>query len=131
MLGLEGDEYWVLATGLGGGLGRQLTCGNITGGALAIGLAIARRKGLDHDDRIALWRETIAEVAELTRQFEARFGALDCRALVGRDLDFATTEWVRPYGESGALERVCVPAARFVVEAAAGLVLEGTSTSTA
>jgi hypothetical protein len=90
---------------------------------MAIGLAIARRKSLSRDDRATLWRETLARTLEFTRQFEQRFGALDCRTLVGLDLDFTGAESVQAFRASGASERVCIPAVRFAVAAATNLAL--------
>lgn len=119
-LGLEDDDLWKLATGFGGGIGRrQLTCGALTGGVIACSLAVARKRGSTREDRNGLRGETYAKVAELTRLFESRFGAADCRAITGHD--FSAPDGYQRFNDSGAKDRVCHPAVRFVVETATEL----------
>ncbi len=58
---------------LGGGLGRlRLTCGAVSGGAMALGLLFPRA-GKD---------EMYALVQEFARRFLEKYNALDCRALL-------------------------------------------------
>lgn len=58
---------------LGGGLGRlRLTCGAVSGGAMALGLLFPRA-GKD---------EMYALVQEFARRFLEEYNALDCRALL-------------------------------------------------
>jgi C_GCAxxG_C_C family probable redox protein len=114
-LGLEGDDLWQAATGFGGGLARrQSICGALTGGAIACGLAIARKRGSTRDDRGELRGEVYAAMQELAREFEARFGAIDCRTMTG--FDFSAPDGHDRFAESGGRDRVCRPAVRFVVE---------------
>ncbi len=123
-LGLDGEDFWVLAAGLGGGIGRQLTCGTVTGGVLAIGLAVARRERLGRDSAGVLWSHTLPKVSELTRRFEERFGALDCRTLTGVAADGWSPEGWKAFAESGAGDRACRPAVRFAMETVASLIRE-------
>lgn len=119
-LGLHDEDLWVIATGLGGGIGRrQLVCGALTGGVLACGLAVARRRGLNRETRNELRAQTYASVQELTRRFEAEFGALDCRTLTG--YDFAAPDGYQAFSQSDTKDRVCHPAVRFVVRTVAEL----------
>jgi C_GCAxxG_C_C family probable redox protein len=114
-LGLEGEAFWQAVTGFGGGLGRrQLVCGAVTGGIVACGLAVARRRGSDREDRKGLRGETYAMVQRFLREFETRFGVLDCRTLTG--FDFSVPEGHDRFAEAGGRERVCRPAVRFAVE---------------
>ncbi len=119
-LGLEDEDLWQLATGFGGGLGRrQLVCGAVTGATIACGLAIARRRGSTRDDRDGLRTETYAKVQQFTREFEARFGSLDCRTMTG--CDFALPNGHDIFVQAGGRDRVCRPAVRFAVETVAKL----------
>ena len=71
---------------LGGGLGRSgLACGALTGAALA--LAVRDR----HDTQRWADRapEGCAQLQQISRAFEERFGQTDCRALTGCDLSTA------------------------------------------
>ncbi len=123
-LGLEGEDFWVLGAGFGGGIGRQLTCGAVTGGVMAIGLAVARRERLGRDSAGVLVSHTVPKVSELTRRFEEKFGALDCRTLTGVAADGWSPEGFRAFAESGAPDRVCRPAVRSAVETVASLMRE-------
>ncbi len=113
----------MLASGLGGGISRQLTCGCLTGGVMAIGLAVARRQGIGRDRAWDLWKETHPRATELERRFEARFGSLECRTLIGQ-VDWSKPEEVRASAQTGIWEQVCQPAVRFVVETVPDLVPE-------
>ncbi len=91
---------------------------------MAIGLATARRERLGPDKAGVLWPKTLERTNELTRRFEERFGALDCRTLTGVAADGWSPEGFRAFAESGAPDRVCRPAVRFAVEAVASLIRE-------
>ena len=100
-LGLRSDMVPDIALGLGGGVGlRGHTCGVITGSALAIGLA-ARRKYPDYAARKVA---VMAAVQSLSKEFERKFGATDCRALCG--LDLTTAEGRRELSER-VKQRTC------------------------
>jgi len=82
---LGADRALVLrmATGFGGGMGRTgATCGALTGAFMALGIAFGMR---DVTDKAAKDR-TYALVAEASRRFRERTGALSCRDLLGLDL---------------------------------------------
>ena len=113
--GIENDDLWRLATGLGAGLSRQgHVCGAVTGGIIACGLIIGRQRNSTKDDRYALRDETYAKGRELTRRFEERFGGIQCRTLT--DCDFLTPEGQASFKERGLLQSVCLPAVRMVIE---------------
>jgi C_GCAxxG_C_C family probable redox protein len=72
-----------LATGFGGGMGRTGgTCGALTGAFMALGLAF----GMTEPGDQAAKERTYALVAEASRRFRERAGALSCRDLLGVDL---------------------------------------------
>lgn len=119
-LGLDDDDLWQLATGFGGGLGRrQLVCGALTGATIACGLAVARKRASTREDRDGLRTDAYAKVQQLTREFEARFGALDCRTMTGHD--FSIPNGHDLFVQSGGRDRVCRSAVRFAVETTARL----------
>jgi len=119
-LGLDHDGLWQLATGFGGGLGRrQLVCGALTGATIACGLAVARKRGSTREDRDGLRAETYERVQRLTHEFEARFGALDCRTMTGHD--FSIPNGHDLFVQNGGRDRVCRPAVRFAAETTARL----------
>jgi C_GCAxxG_C_C family probable redox protein len=81
---LEGERLWTAASGFGGGIGRvQLVCGALTGAVIALGL-------IEGQDMAEVGPKTVSDpvrpkVIQLIDGFEERFGATDCRALVGFD----------------------------------------------
>jgi C_GCAxxG_C_C family probable redox protein len=113
--GLENENLWQLATGLGAGVSRRgFICGAITGGTLACGMVTAMQRGSTREDVRGLREETYSRVQELTRRFEARFGTVECRKMTG--CDFLTPEGQAHFKESQGMDRTCRPAVRLVVE---------------
>jgi C_GCAxxG_C_C family probable redox protein len=82
-LGLSEEEALRVATAFGGGMGRQqLTCGAVTGAAMALGLKYG--KGLnDSDDKK---QHTYDKTIELFNEFTRLNGSTNCRKLLN-DLD--------------------------------------------
>lgn len=113
--GIENEDLWRVATGVGAGISRQgLVCGALTGGALACGLIIGRQRYPNRDDRTALRDETYAKVQELTRRFQERFGTVECRTMIGCDL--STAEGRQAFQDTHQMELTCRPAVRLVLE---------------
>jgi len=83
--GLSEVDALRVASGFGGGLQRGDICGALTGAVLVLGL----RYGPKDTEDIAAKKAVGAKVADFSRQFEARCGALDCRDLLGCDLGTA------------------------------------------
>jgi C_GCAxxG_C_C family probable redox protein len=114
--GIDGEELWTLATGLGAGISRQKSvCGALTGGVMACGLVAAQRLGSERENRWAIRDETYALVQELTQEFETRFGTTSCWEMTG--CDFRTAEGKAEFNSRGLMDTVCRPAVRMAVEA--------------
>jgi len=97
----------------GGGI-----CGAITGAALAAGLLAARRFE-DHSTAKRAAREAIAGVMD---DFRERFGAVDCRTLVGAEI--RTPAQHQAFIDSGIWREACMSQVEFVVRALASLPAE-------
>ncbi|MGD0861258.1 MAG: C-GCAxxG-C-C family protein [Candidatus Limnocylindrales bacterium] len=90
-------------------------CGAISGASLAVGLLAARRFR-SHARAKRLAREVIARLMD---DFRAEHGAVDCRALVGREI--RTPEQHRAFIDSGIWRVACMSQIEFVVRALASL----------
>lgn len=113
--GVEDGDLWQLVTGLGSGIARrQFICGAFTGGVLACGLVTARRRKSTREDRKGLREDSYTKVQELARRFEAQFGTVSCREMIGCDL--LTPEGQAAFKQTGMMDGVCRPAVRFAVE---------------
>ena len=72
-----------LATGFGGGMGHTGgTCGALTGAFMALGIAFGMKEAGDQ----AAKERTYALVAEASRRFRERTGAVSCPVLLGLDI---------------------------------------------
>jgi C_GCAxxG_C_C family probable redox protein len=90
------------AGGFGGGIGRKgSVCGALTGGVLALGLAMGRM-----DPKDAAARDRIyAKARELYERFEREFGTVLCYNLTQCDL--ATTEGQQKFKDLGLHKNLC------------------------
>jgi C_GCAxxG_C_C family probable redox protein len=109
--GISPDLLAKLGTGFGGGMARMgLTCGAVTGGVMALGLA--------HGPAAASEGEAKERTAALVRLFMERFGerhgALACRDLLGYDL--STPEGHQAAKGSGRFETFCPGLVRSAAE---------------
>jgi C_GCAxxG_C_C family probable redox protein len=98
-------------TAFGGGIARRgLTCGCLTGCAVAVGLRLGRTSPEDKDTKELVYRV----VNDVFRRFEDAFGTLECRKLTGLDFDQEN-----PQGELDRVHaEVCTKLVRFVADAA-------------
>ena len=104
-LGLDEGTAQRIASGLGAGYGRlQLTCGAISGGVLALGLALGNGRGEEQDRKEAAY----AASRELVEAAAAEFGASDCRTLL-RGADLRTDEGKARVKAEGLSGLVCQP----------------------
>ncbi|MFX1474875.1 MAG: C-GCAxxG-C-C family (seleno)protein [Promethearchaeota archaeon] len=101
-LEISSDIIPRIATGLGGGIGRVgEVCGALTGGVLGLGLKFGRTEVSAEP----LARPPCWFAAELATQFQAQFGHLRCRDLLG--LDVSSKEDRRMYLEQKMWETKC------------------------
>jgi len=91
-----------VATGFGGGIGRKgSVCGALTGGILALGLAMGRM-----DPKDAQARDRVYAIArEIYEKFEKEFGTVLCFSLTQCDL--ATPEGQKKFKELGLHKNLC------------------------
>ncbi len=81
--GLSLEQAAQVAAGFGGGMGRLgHTCGAVSGGLMALGLA----RGIVIPGDKAAKEETYALARRFQARFAERFGALDCKDLLGVDI---------------------------------------------
>lgn len=98
-------------TAFGGGIARRgLTCGCLTGCAVAVGLRLGRTSPEDKETKELIYRV----VNDVFRRFEDEFGTLECRKLTGLDFNEANPqeELDRVHAE------VCTKLVRFAADAA-------------
>ena len=98
-------------TAFGGGIARRgLTCGCLTGCAVAVGLRLGRTSPDDKDTKELVYRV----VNDVFRRVEEEFGTLECRKLTGLDFNQENpqAELDRVHAE------VCTKLVRFVADAA-------------
>jgi C_GCAxxG_C_C family probable redox protein len=100
-------------------------CGAVTGAALAVG-GLAASRTPDHATAKGIAREVVAGLID---GFEAEFGAVDCRALLG--LEIRTPEAHAAFIESGIWRTACLRQIEFAVERLAGLAGDARLTSPA
>jgi C_GCAxxG_C_C family probable redox protein len=100
------------AGALGGGIARAgLTCGCLTGAAIAVGFRLGRTSADDGESKARAY----AVVANIVRRFEAAFGTTDCRRLTGLDFNCEN-----PRAELDRVhDEVCAKLVRFTAAAAA------------
>lgn len=80
------DEKTLLkvAGGFGGGVGGSgLICGALSGAVMALGLKFAATEGVDQDSK----QHTKEIVREFMKKFNDEFGAIDCKCLLGFDMN--------------------------------------------
>ena len=81
--GLDTSTACKLATGFGGGMGRMgNTCGALSGAYLVLGLEY----GNDSADEKHKKDHTYEKIQTLTKAFEHKHGACNCRDLLGCDI---------------------------------------------
>ena len=89
-LGVKSELLPKIATGVGAGFSLNgLTCGSISGAAMAIGIKYGRKNNSEHPQ--ATW----AKVDSLIKSFREKWGATSCKELTG--LDIKTTEGFKEY----------------------------------
>ena len=106
-LGVESDLIPKIATGVGAGFSLNgLTCGAISGAAMAIGIKFGRRN-IDENPQAA-W----SRVNKFIEGFKERWGAVTCRELT--HLDVKTPEGMKEYLKS-VHDYTCTERVKFAV----------------
>ena len=115
-LGLDERAAHRIAGGFGGGIGRQgLTCGAITGGIMALSLAMGSSEASDQDAKLRLYRI----VSDYMTRLKGLHGSLECRTLL-EGADLWTQEGRDMVAARNLSEKVCNPLIeRAVIEAEA------------
>jgi C_GCAxxG_C_C family probable redox protein len=109
-LGVKSDLIPEIATGIGAGFSLSgLTCGAISGAAMAIGIKYGRKSIIESPQ--ATWQR----VGKLIETFKERWGAVTCRELTC--LDVKTPEGMKEYLKS-VHDYSCTERVRFAVEKA-------------
>jgi C_GCAxxG_C_C family probable redox protein len=109
-----------VALGMGGGIGHSgNACGAVTGGAMAIGLAVDRTGPRDMAQRK---RAAYQVAGRLVAAFKDHFGCVDCRDILG--FDWSEAGAVERFQREGAMQAKCVPCVRWAAEEASRLVAE-------
>jgi C_GCAxxG_C_C family probable redox protein len=91
-----------IASGLGGGVGRQgEVCGALTSGVLIVGLVHGRNDAKEIEAKEAAH----AKAGEFVRRFADVNGAIQCRDLIG--LDVSTDEGVQEYYKRNLQDEKC------------------------
>ena len=114
--GLDGPTDASAAMAFNGGIAYSGgTCGAITGAAMAIGM-LAEQRLPDHQRAKAVSRELVRKTMVA---FEAEHGALDCRTLIGYDLQAPGEH--QAFIDSGIWREACVAQIRMVLSQLAEL----------
>jgi len=109
-LGLTEDDSLRVACAFGGGMGRQqLTCGAVTGAAMALGLRFGKGKN-DSDDKKQL---TYDKTVMLFDEFAKLYGSTNCHKLLN-DLDMKDEKELNLINEQNLFHINC---RRYVAEA--------------
>lgn len=99
---LEDSSVPMIATGFGGGIGRQgLTCGALTGSVMSIGLIVGRRTADETEKKAKAYELT----ARFLREFEDANGSTLCKELIG--VDISTEEGFKKAVEQGIIQGKC------------------------
>ncbi len=107
--GLQRDKALKIATGFGGGMHLDQTCGAVTGAIMVIGLKYGKTRA---DDNKA--KEKTFEVSKrLADKFKARYGSIECKALLGCDI--TTPEGLKEARDKKLFTTIC---AEYVATAA-------------
>ncbi len=107
-LGIESELMPRMATGFRGGVGgsHRWTCGSLSGGVIAAGIAFGRGKPGESTEEVGVL------VQRLLDDFEKRFGSVNCYELVG--IPYEEEEWSEKWHAMNMRDR-CVHFVRFAV----------------
>ena len=107
--GLDYETALKIATGFGGGMHINGTCGAVTGAVMVLGL----KYGNTEEDKQAK-EKTYKKVIEFANRFSARNDSVKCHDLLGCDI--TTLEGVQIAREKGLFDSVCPKMVRDAAE---------------
>lgn len=107
--GLERDKALKIATGFGGGMHLDQTCGAVTGAIMVIGLKYGKTKADDNKAK----EKTFEITKRFADKFKARYGSIECKALLGCDI--TTPEGMQKARDQKLFTTIC---AEYVAAAA-------------
>ncbi|MCG3181161.1 MAG: hypothetical protein BIFFINMI_03536 [Phycisphaerae bacterium] len=117
--GLDEAAALRVASGFGGGIGqRGESCGALTGGLMALGLALGHDRTAGPEAK----QRTYGLVREYIHRFQTRHGFTDCRDLLG--LDLSTDEGRQLAKERNTHANVCPKFVRTAAEVFEQMVAE-------
>jgi C_GCAxxG_C_C family probable redox protein len=113
-----------VALAMGGGVGHTgNTCGAVSGGVMALGLAVDRT---GPRDIVARKRAAYTVGGLFVKDFEAHFRCTNCRDILG--FDWSEPGAVERFRREGLMQTKCVPCVRWAAEHASRLVAGLTKT---
>jgi len=127
-LQLGGGDAFRAASAFAGGVARMgETCGALSGGIMAIGLAYGREK-LEDTMISHGYAKAMGLSIKLCERFEKEFGSVKCRdiqrSLFGRTFDFKNPREREEFVKSGGYEK-CPKVVKKAAQLAAELILKG------
>ncbi len=99
--GLGRDPALKIATGFGGGMHLGQTCGAVTGAIMVIGLKYGKTKADDQASKA----KTYEVSKRFADKFKARYGSIECRALLGCDI--TTPEGMKEARDKKLFTTIC------------------------
>jgi C_GCAxxG_C_C family probable redox protein len=105
-LGIDERTARMMASGFGGGMGReQLTCGALSGAVMVVGCRFC-----DGDDVTGCKERVYEKTREVVQRFREQHGSTACRDLIG--VDMSTAEGRTQVKDQDLSRRVCEPCIR-------------------
>lgn len=99
--GLEKDMALKIAIGFGGGMHLGQTCGAVTGAIMVIGLKYGKTRPDDNQAK----KKTYELSKRFADKFKARFGSIECKALLGCDI--TTPEGAKEAQDKKLFSTIC------------------------
>lgn len=117
--GLDREPFLKLADAFGGGIGGMASlCGAVSGAIMAIGLKYGRTRPDDAEAK----QKTRKLVKEFVKQFKDRYGAVECKELLG--VDISTAEGQALAKERGLFDSKCPKLVEDAVDILDGILTE-------
>ncbi len=111
LLGINLKEAATIAAPFGAGISRMgWTCGAVTGALMVIGLRCGHEVGGDAETKENMYKI----VREFIAEFDERYGSVECRKLLGRNISVPTE--LDAAREEGLFNTICPGYVRGAVE---------------